>query len=230
VVKNFGDKDCRRCNKTFTKKSPRVDFCIECRPFYRKEYLKDSKREYYLRTRVLKDGPRSYPKEPINCKECNKSFLRNNNTQKVCLDCRESSRRKYCSNYVKTRYQKDLDYRKKCRTSNNKAKRKWVSNNPERHRNMTRLYTMKRRSIGIISLDSIQLVYEDNIKKYGTLTCILCIKPIGFGKDSLEHKLPICRGGTNDYENLGVSHFKCNVSKGRKTVEEYKKFVEASIG
>ena len=68
----------------------------------------------------------------------------------------------------------------------------------------------------------IQLVYEDNIKKYGTLTCYLCLKSIEFGQDNLEHKIPISRGGTNNYDNLEIAHRLCNVKKGAKTVNEYK--------
>ena len=73
-----------------------------------------------------------------------------------------------------------------------------------------------------ICIKTIQMVYEDNIKKYGTLTCYLCLNPILFGKDHLEHKMPISRGGSNLYENLEVACAKCNLSKSDKTEEEYR--------
>ena len=72
-----------------------------------------------------------------------------------------------------------------------------------------------------LTKEIVQRVYEDNIKKYGTLTCVLCNKPISFGKDSLEHLTPISRGGSNNYNNLGVSHLKCNMKKFTKTLEEW---------
>jgi 5-methylcytosine-specific restriction endonuclease McrA len=68
---------------------------------------------------------------------------------------------------------------------------------------------------------TVQMVYEDNIKKYGTLTCYLCFKPIEFGNDSLEHKMPLIRGGTNEYNNLAISCRSCNSKKHIKTTEEY---------
>ena len=74
----------------------------------------------------------------------------------------------------------------------------------------------------VLSIETIKLVYEDNIKKYGTLTCYLCLKSIEFGKDCLEHKVPLSRGGTSLYENLGIAHRGCNSRKGRRTEEEYK--------
>ena len=78
---------------------------------------------------------------------------------------------------------------------------------------------------GELSIKTLQMVYEENIKKYGTLTCYLCLRPITFNNDSLDHKIPATRGGTNDYENLGIAHFICNAKKGVLTVEEYRKAV-----
>lgn len=69
---------------------------------------------------------------------------------------------------------------------------------------------------------TVQMVYEDNIKKYGTLTCYLCLKPIEFGRDSLDHNIPLSKGGSNLYSNLGVAHLGCNSRKKDKTYEEYK--------
>jgi len=86
-----------------------------------------------------------------------------------------------------------------------------------------KLYNTKYRyMIKSLTLNIIQQVYEDNIKKHGTLTCYLCLKPIPFGKDHLEHKTPLSRGGTNKRENLDVACQQCNCSKHNKTEREYK--------
>lgn len=76
---------------------------------------------------------------------------------------------------------------------------------------------------GELSIATIQLVYEDNIKKYGTLTCYLCEKKIEFRKDHLEHKTPLSRGGTNEYYNLAIACQQCNCKKNTKTEIEYRK-------
>lgn len=87
----------------------------------------------------------------------------------------------------------------------------------------SRVYNHRRRTrLGVLSLEIVQLVYENNIKKYGTLTCYLCELPTPFGKDALEHKIPISRGGTNDYNNLDVACKSCNSRKNTKTDLEYK--------
>jgi 5-methylcytosine-specific restriction endonuclease McrA len=69
----------------------------------------------------------------------------------------------------------------------------------------------------------LQQVYEENIAKYGTLTCYLCLKPILFGNDQLEHKIPLSRGGSNERSNLDVACQKCNYKKHNKTETEFKK-------
>ena len=93
-----------------------------------------------------------------------------------------------------------------------------------------KLHKQKRTALekggGKLSIETIQLVYEDNIKRFGTLTCYLCKKFIEFGKDHLEHKIPLSRGGTNEYNNLGIACQKYNCKKHNKTEEEYKKEVK----
>jgi len=102
--------------------------------------------------------------------------------------------------------------------------RLWAKNNPAAYKEWVKKnpYRIKANNVRYYSENSIshiiiQRVYEDNIKKYGTLTCYLCLKPILFGKDCIEHKIPYSRGGTNNYENLGVAHRSCNSKKHNKT-------------
>lgn len=46
--------------------------------------------------------------------------------------------------------------------------------------------------------------------------------PQGYRHDSIEHKIPISRGGTNEYNNLAIAHLSCNKKKHNKTDTEYK--------
>jgi 5-methylcytosine-specific restriction endonuclease McrA len=71
-----------------------------------------------------------------------------------------------------------------------------------------------------LTIEIIKNTYEDNIKQYGCLTCYLCLKPIEFGQDSLEHKIPLSKGGNNKRENLDIAHRLCNSKKGTKTLDE----------
>lgn len=92
-----------------------------------------------------------------------------------------------------------------------------------------RRYAFERGG-GELSTKTVQLVYEDNIKRYGTLTCIYCLKVVEFGQDTLEHKVPLSKGGTNEYNNLAIACRHCNSMKGILTEEEYKKILEKGQG
>lgn len=72
-----------------------------------------------------------------------------------------------------------------------------------------------------LSIKIVQQVYEDNIKVFGTLTCIYCFEAISFGKDVLEHIIPLSRGGTNERNSLDIACKSCNSSKGNKLIKEW---------
>ena len=72
-----------------------------------------------------------------------------------------------------------------------------------------------------LTKETVQRVYEDNIKKFGTLTCCLCFESVDFADSSLEHLTPLTREGTNDYDNLGIAHYICNIKKHTKTLDEW---------
>jgi len=105
----------------------------------------------------------------------------------------------------------------------------------EKGKLVVRLVQHNRRVIPYCSkltIETIQQVYENNIKKYGTLTCELCFEPILFGEDSLEHFIPLSRHkefphiDLNAPNNLGVAHSqfskeKCNLYKNSKTLKEW---------
>jgi len=111
--------------------------------------------------------------------------------------------------------------RNRLKGSNHHMWKGGISKTPEYIRLTSKTRKALSRNAGELSIKTVQLVYEDSIKKYGTLTCYLCELPIEFGKDELEHKTPLIRGGTNEYNNLGVACVKCNHKKHTKTVEEF---------
>lgn len=44
--------------------------------------------------------------------------------------------------------------------------------------------------------------------------CAMCTKPFGEDGYHVDHKIPICKGGTNDRSNLQLLHPACNLTKG----------------
>ncbi|MDP3013167.1 MAG: HNH endonuclease [Candidatus Subteraquimicrobiales bacterium] len=89
------------------------------------------------------------------------------------------------------------------------------------------VYDQNRRAkIKDLSLATLQKVYEENIRRHGTLTCYLCLKPVEFGQDSIDHKIPISRGGNHQRDNLDVAHGICTSAKSTKTESEYREVLK----
>ena len=84
-------------------------------------------------------------------------------------------------------------------------------------------YKTRFKEAGRLTAETVKIIYEDNIKRFGTLTCYLCLKPIAIGKDTLDHIIPLSKGGTNEYNNLSISCRSCNSKKGNKLIGDFLK-------
>lgn len=102
------------------------------------------------------------------------------------------------------------------------TRKRYEQRNREKVRFWKRISEANRRirSGPRLTVTIMQEIYEDNIKKYDTLTCYLCNKPIEFGEDNIDHRIPISRGGTNSKENLEITHRRCNMKKHNKLLKE----------
>ncbi|MCB1779229.1 MAG: HNH endonuclease, partial [Candidatus Competibacteraceae bacterium] len=59
------------------------------------------------------------------------------------------------------------------------------------------------------------------------VVCYYCEQIIPIGESHLEHKRPVARGGTNSRGNLVLACATCNLRKGKKTHDEYLKYLES---
>lgn len=157
----------------------------------------------------------------------------------------EAKRLSYCSN-IEERRDSDKAYREANRKRINSLKKEAVLRNKEywllyqrawRHNHAQMVNFRKRiryiqsdkgsllevNRLRRLSVEVIRQVYERNKAKSGMVTCYLCGLPVIDGKDNLEHKIPLVRGGSNEIDNLDVAHSSCNLSKGRMTEDEYRK-------
>lgn len=53
-------------------------------------------------------------------------------------------------------------------------------------------------------------------KRDGVVRCFCCGEPVPERDATLEHKLPVSRGGTDDMSNLAISHSLCNQQRGNR--------------
>lgn len=153
----------------------------------------------------------------------------------------EAARQKYRSK--KENREKEKDYNRRWGKANPRNRagyfRKWRKANPEKQKqwDKARLHTPNRRAqirarsqnrrarligAGKLTTKMIQEVYEANIRRYSRLTCYLCGGSVEFGADSLDHRIPLARGGTNQVNNLEIAHRSCNSQKHILTEEEFR--------
>lgn len=83
----------------------------------------------------------------------------------------------------------------------------------------------------------VESVAPKDIYERDNWTCYLCGKEINKTSKaphpkspSLDHVVPICKGGSHTYDNLKAAHLYCNQSKGGKTLEEYREYCEQRQG
>lgn len=209
VQPDGGDFICLNCGISFVSKKYKPVYCSsKCKSLFWDKNHRDYRRRYAMQYRkrhidITKLGKRGkYIRTPFFRERI--SFL-----YKTTLELYNPNPRKYFTieEIKKAKREKDL---------------RWKKRHPDKVKLMRQANKVMRSKIGKLSVQTIQMVYEDNIKKYGTLTCYLCERPIEFGQDHLEHKIPLSRNGTNNKENLDIACQKCNLSKGSKTEKEYK--------
>lgn len=67
------------------------------------------------------------------------------------------------------------------------------------------------------------------VKKYGGI-CFYCEKPFKSKKDiTLDHYIPISKGGFDLLENYRLAHYECNQSKADMTPEEFVVFQKGGL-
>lgn len=73
----------------------------------------------------------------------------------------------------------------------------------------------------ILKVGDIYEIIRYNMVRFGEVTCIYCLKRLNDQNWTLEHLLPLSRGGAHTIMNLDIACKTCNHEKGSQTYEEY---------
>lgn len=188
--------------------------------------------EFYKRS-DSKDGLRN------DCKSCRKA------KSSAAYHANPGPKRAYQSNWRKANHQHYLEYlrnyyydnrdlilvkKREYRARNlhsiREKDRLWAKANPEmvRARNHRRRARVRGAFLEDVRLPVLRERDGDN--------CCICDTPIDFtlkGRHpmmaSLEHLVPLSRGGKHSYANTALSHLSCNLSKNAKTLEEVRQSI-----
>jgi hypothetical protein len=128
--------------------------------------------------------------------------------------------REHCRAWERDRYADNDDVRE---AKKNHAKQ-WAKKHPERKKHNQRVYYQanwfkfqERNAAKRDRTLPAELIRE--VMEFDDYTCQYC--GCRGGKLTIDHKIPVSRGGTDDRSNLCVACLSCNCSKGAKTVKEF---------
>lgn len=126
------------------------------------------------------------------------------------------ARENYLNNREKRLAQANERYRSMTpgqREEHNRKRRERHARQPEVRNRVERVRDHNKRAHGSLTKD----VWGEVCRRYAD-TCIYCGSKENI---TIEHLLPVSRGGTNDASNLAPACLGCNSSKRNKTYEEF---------
>lgn len=99
------------------------------------------------------------------------------------------------------------------------AQKRWIAEHPERAATLSKLNVQRRRArLRNVPCDLTAAEWRDILKKANG-RCRYCRKTCG--KLTMDHKIPVSRGGHHTASNITAACGKCNSSKGAKTEKEF---------
>lgn len=227
-------KRCNKCGQEFPAtakyfyrdRSKRDGLRTDCRACRHKYY-----RTYYEanRERVLEHN-RQRPYNPETDREYGRRY-RARHSEKVHERHRHyyqvnrkkisEYRHEYKQNNREKIHQYNQEYRENNREKVAEQKRRYCRANPEK----ARIYVHQRRARKLANGGSytaederIQLKMQTDRK--GIIRCWWCDEPLG-NDQSIDHRIPLSRGGSNDARNICIAHIRCNKSKHNKLPHEW---------
>lgn len=222
MTKSF--KLCLYCKKPYTPNTSRKYCSDECRDESYKPY-KALRKEKYRQALKLQGKQLSGDQLVCALVLCSRQFVARYSQQRFCQDsCRQSynskdaisrgdieasrvyfGQCKYCEAWKSTRA-KTMINRLSCLDC---QKRRTKENDTRKNH--------RRRAAGELVMTVQSLAERDGIK------CNICTKPVNMSKSgrdplgpTIDHLLPVSKGGTNDSFNLALAHRRCNTSRGNR--------------
>ena len=83
-----------------------------------------------------------------------------------------------------------------------------------------------KKQVYLRCLDCLSKIPLDKIYTRDRGICGICGKVVHISKASIDHIVPISKGGAHDFSNVQLAHLKCNLKKGSRSMEEYENTME----
>jgi len=207
------------------KKQQNLRFCKNCKNWLDfSEFQKDQAERYHY-----------------ECKKCVILLTKSGSTSKsvivgsdkLCLECHKlinisnfpvgrglGGVQAYCSSCIRLRAQKKYKSEK---SKYRERSYRWRIENREVYLAQHRIHQFNR--ISQTKAQSDGTVDEDFLKQiYGTENCYYCNRATPDDERTLEHVIPLSRGGLHSVYNIEMACINCNSGKQHKTIEEWEEY------
>jgi 5-methylcytosine-specific restriction endonuclease McrA len=201
---------CPMCNIDFEKIHFNQKYCgsvckrkavIATKKKYKSSEKGKISEEKWIKSEKRKENEKVYRQNPIAKK---KAVIRNIRCLKNSPELQEKKRTKSL----------EFGRSEKGREINNISVSKYRKT--EKGKATSKKQKYMRRALGEITQETIMRIQKEN-------NCYYCGKECKEDK-TIDHKIPVKKGGTNHENNLVVACRSCNCSKHDKTEEEYKRW------
>jgi 5-methylcytosine-specific restriction endonuclease McrA len=192
--------NCKKCGTELTDQTrhqTKTHLCKTCFKKYNAEYYAKNKEKF---------------------REHNRNWVENN----------REKLQEYMRQWRKNNKDKISVYRREWlnKSDENKEKQKqaiklWAENNKERHLEIMRLVSMRRRVLKAGAEGSFTLKeFEDKCIEFG-FRCAYCHTELSDFNVSIDHIVPLSKGGSNSIGNINPCCRTCNSSKNDLDLEEW---------
>lgn len=232
-------KKCRRCGeaKSLDAFSPTRATCRDCRFVQNREYrertaehIRAHKRQAYLadRDRILAEKRKPCPrcggiKPPGErrryCDACiplvaEEVREKNNEQSRAWAKANPEHRKAYSKVYAAANREAMRANARRWHHANpektREKRQRWQAANPE----LIRMYEQRRRSLK--KAQFVEDVHPLVLLELDDGVCGICGKDVDPADFTIDHMVPLSKGGEHSYFNTQVAHPRCNFSKGGK--------------
>ena len=143
------------------------------------------------------------------CKACRADYYRANREKCLAYAKQQAENPEYLAR--KYELAKAPHRRAKAR----EAEIAYAQRDPERYREKGNVqnHVNRAKAAGIATIERVS--YAEVIRR-GNGLCGICKEAVAAGEESLDHIIPLSKGGEHVYENCQLAHRRCNSSKGTR--------------